>query len=90
MLTLMVRAPCSLMPWVLLLRDLGRGTVWLLVGFGAHCMLSTPLQREKWGCEERCSSKVMWTSKKELKNIPYVDIFRVGEQWDSQAYCTRL
>lgn len=39
MLTLMVSAPCSLTPWLLLLRDLGRGSLWILVGFGAHCML---------------------------------------------------
>lgn len=43
MLTLMVSAPCSLTLWLLLLRDLGRGTVWLLVGFGTHCMLHCPV-----------------------------------------------
>lgn len=44
MLTLMVSAPCSLTPWVLLLRDWVRGSLWLLVGFGApKCMLHYPV-----------------------------------------------
>lgn len=55
-----------------------------------HVTLSSPLQRNKLGCEERCSSKVMWTFKSELRNILCLDIFRAGEQLDPQAYCTGL
>lgn len=59
-------------------------------GTKMHAALSSPLQRDKWDCEERCSSNVMWIFKSELKNVLCVDIFRVGEQLDSQTYCTGL
>lgn len=92
MLTPLVSAPCSLMLWVLLLKGLRQrwfmapGRFWGTL----HVTSSSPLQRDRLGCEERCSSKVMWTFKSELKNIPCLGIFSVDEQLDSQAYRTGL
>lgn len=55
-----------------------------------YVTLCSPLQRDKWDCEERCISNVMWTFRSELENVPCVDIFRVGEQPGSKAFHTGL
>lgn len=52
-LTLLISAHFSLTPGILLLRDLGRGSLWLLDRFWCtlHVTWSSPLQRDNLGCE---------------------------------------
>lgn len=86
-LTLLMSARFSLTPWILLLGDLGRGSLWLLDRF--WCTLHGPvLCRERtWAVSRDAALRFCGLSSQKLKNISSLDIFRVGEQPDSQDYC---